>query len=207
MKFLDLSYEIDNGMPVYPGDEEVNLEKISDLNKDGYESITYSGTMHAGTHIDAPMHMIESDKYICDYPLDNFIGKGVLLDVRGQQEINLKDEYFKLIKENHIVLFYTGFDKKYGQKEYYENHPIITKEMAEFLVRKKVKMVGVDMPSPDRSPYEVHSIFLNNNIFILENLTNLEKLIYEENFSVFAQPLKIKAEGSLVRAIAVFQGY
>lgn len=207
MKFLDLSYEIDNGMPVYPGDEEVNLEKISDLNKDEYESITYSGTMHAGTHIDAPMHMIESDKYICDYPLDNFIGKGVLLDVRGQQEINLKDEYFKLIKENHIVLFYTGFDKKYGQKEYYENHPIITKEMAEFLVRKKVKMVGVDMPSPDRSPYEVHSILLNNNIFILENLTNLEKLIYEENFSVFAQPLKIKAEGSLVRAMAVFQGY
>ena len=91
--------------------------------------------------------------------------------------------------------------------EYYEDHPVISKEMAEFLVRKKVKMVGFDMPSPDRSPYEIHSIFLNNNIFILENLTNLDKLIYEENFSVFAQPLKIKAEGSLVRAMAVFQGY
>ena len=31
MKFLDLSYKIDNGMPVYPGDKEINLEKIAGL--------------------------------------------------------------------------------------------------------------------------------------------------------------------------------
>lgn len=207
MRFLDLSYEIENGMPVYLGDENIKLEKISDINNDGYNAITYSGNMHVGTHIDAPMHMISDDKYICDYSLDSFIDRGILIDVRGEKEIDLKDEYFKLIKENNIVLLYTGFDKKYGEREYYEDHPIISKEMAEFLVRKKVKMVGFDMPSPDRSPYDIHNILLNNNIFILENLTNLEKLIYEENFSVFAQPLKIKAEGSLVRAIAVFQGY
>lgn len=207
MKFLDLSYEINNNMPVYPGDKEIKLEKIADVNKEGYTSIIYSGAMHVGTHIDSPMHIIEDDKYISDYSLDNFVGKGVLLDVRGQTEINLKDEYFKSIKENNIVLFYTGFDKVYGQNEYYDEHPIMSQEMAEFLVRKKVKMVGFDMPSPDRSPYEIHSIFLKNNIFILENLVNLEKLIYEEDYLIFAQPLKIKAEGSLVRAMAVFQGY
>lgn len=207
MKFLDLSYDIDDKMPVYPGDKEVSLEKIAELKEDGFSSITYSGTMHVGTHIDGPMHMTENDKYICDYSLDNFIGRGVLLDVRGQNEIEVKDEYFNLIKENYVVLFYTGFDKLYGKDEYYENHPVISKEMAEFLVRKKVKMVGVDMPSPDRSPYDIHNILLENEIFILENLTNLERLIYEENFTVFAQPLKIKAEGSLVRAMVVYQGY
>lgn len=207
MKYLDLSYEIHNDMPVYPGDKKIKLDKTAELSKDRYESNIYSGTMHVGTHIDAPMHMTANDKYICDYSLDNFIGKGVLIDVRKEKEIKLKDEYFKQIKEKNIVLFYTGFNEKYGQEEYYENHPILTKELAEFLVRKKVKMVGFDMPSPDRSPYEIHSIFLNNNIFILENLTNLEKLIYEEEFLIFAQPLKIKAEGSLVRAIAVFEGY
>lgn len=207
MKYLDLSYEIHNDMPVYPGDKKIKLDKTAELSKDRYELNIYSGTMHVGTHIDAPMHMTANDKYICDYSLDNFIGKGVLIDVRKEKEIKLKDEYFKQIKEKNIVLFYTGFNEKYGQEEYYENHPILTKELAEFLVRKKVKMVGFDMPSPDRSPYEIHSIFLNNNIFILENLTNLEKLIYEEEFLIFAQPLKIKAEGSLVRAIAVFEGY
>lgn len=207
MKFLDLSYEIENGMPVYPGDKEINLEKVADVKNEGYTSHIYNGNMHVGTHIDAPMHIIEDDKFISDYSIDKFIGRGILLDVRGEKEIQLKDEYFKSIKENHIVLFYTDFSKKYGQKEYYEDHPVISKELADFLIRKKVKMVGFDMPSPDRSPFEIHKELLQNGIFILENLTNLQELIYEENFNVFAQPLKIKAEGSPVRAIAVYQGY
>lgn len=207
MRFLDLSYEIGEDMPVYPGDKEISLKKTADVNEDGYTSYFYAGTMHAGTHIDAPMHMIEDDKYIGDFSIDKFIGKGILIDVRGEKEIDLKDEYYKSIKENYVVLFYTGLNTRYGKREYYEEHPVISMELAEFLIRKKVKMVGVDMPSPDRSPYEIHKLLLKNEIFILENLTNLEKLIYEEDFYVFAQPLKIKAEASLVRAIAMYQGY
>lgn len=207
MKFLDLSYDIDNDIPVYPGDSNVRLDEMANMEDDGFTAISYCGTMHAGTHLDGPKHMTGSEKYICDYSLDNFVGKGVLLNVKGEKEITLKEDYYKLIKENNIVLFYTGFNSKYGQKDYYENHPIISKELAEFLVVKKVRMIGMDMPSPDRNPYEIHKLLLENNIFILENLNNLEKLIYEEDFSVFAQPLKIKADSSLVRAIAVYQGY
>lgn len=207
MKFLDLSYEITEGMPVYPGDKEITLVKTADVRDEGYTSHILNGNMHVGTHIDAPMHLTENDKYIGDYEIDKFIGKGILLDVRGEKEIKLKDEYFKSVKENYVVLFHTGFSSRYGQNEYYESHPVISKELAEFLIRKKVKMVGIDMPSPDRSPFEVHKLLLENEIFILENLTNLDKLIYEEDFTVFAQPLKIKAEGSLVRAIAIYQGY
>ena len=67
MKYLDLSYEIHNDMPVYPGDKKIKLDKTAELSKDRYESNIYSGTMHVGTHIDAPMHMTANDKYICDY--------------------------------------------------------------------------------------------------------------------------------------------
>lgn len=207
MKYVDLSYEIENHMPVYPKDTPVTLERSKKYEEDGFNGYTLVSNMHAGTHIDCPMHMLNDDRYVSEFDLGRFIGNAVLLDVRGEMSIELKDEYYKNIKEGDIVLIYTGWDSKYGLKEYYENHPVVSEKFAEFLVQKKIKMLGVDMPSPDSNTFSIHNILLGNNICILENLTNLSKLLYVEELQVFAQPLKIKAEASLVRAIAVYQGY
>ena len=40
------------------------------------------------------------------------------------------------------------------------------------------------------------TILLKNDIPLLENITNLNDLVYVEKFEVFAQPLKINAEAS-----------
>lgn len=207
MKYVDLSYEIKNGMPVYPGDIEVDLKKVNNYEEDGVNCHTLLSNMHAGTHIDCPMHMVSDERYISELDLDRFIGNAVLLDVRGERLIDIKDEYYKDIKEGDIVLLYTGWESKYGSVEYYENHPIVSDKFAEFLVQKKIKILGIDMPSPDGNSFSIHKILLGNNICILENLTNLNKLLYVEDLQVFAQPLKIRAEASLVRAVAVYQGY
>ncbi|MDG5814149.1 hypothetical protein QA601_03600 [Chitinispirillales bacterium ANBcel5] len=66
----------------------------------------------------------------------------------------------------------------------------------------KVKIIGIDIPSPDKFPFEEHIKLLDNNILILENLTNLEPLLKVSKFDLFAFPLKIHAEASLVRAVA-----
>lgn len=207
MKYIDLSHKIENNMPIYPGDTKVNLEKQKDYQKDGYNSYIFSGNMHLGTHIDGPMHISGSENYISTYPIDRFVGNVALLDVRGEKIIEVKDEYYKIIKENDIVLLFTGWDNFYGKIEYYNNHPVISEEFAEFLVRKKIKILGIDMPSPDMEPHDMHKKLFENDIFILENLTNLKDLLYNENIKMFAQPLKIDAEASLVRPIAFFQGY
>ena len=113
----------------------------------------------------------------------------------------------EILKENDIVLLFTGWDSFYGKEEYYTNHPVISEELAELLIKKKIKMLGMDMPSPDNGEFEIHKILFENEIFILENLTNLNKLLYNEEIQIFAQPLKIQGEASLVRAIAVYKGY
>ena len=192
MKYIDLSHEIKNNMPVYPGDIDVNLTKEKDFNKDGYN-----------------MYSLYKDnkKFISEYPIEKFIGNVALLDVRGEKIIELKDEYYKNIKENDIVILFTGWDNFYGKEEYYTKHPIVSMELAELLIKKKVKMVGMDMPSPDRNNYEIHNALFENDIFLLENLTNLNKLLYNEKIKLFAQPLKIESESSLVRAIASYEGY
>lgn len=202
MKYIDLSWKIDQGIPVYPGDMDVELIQVKKLEENFYNAYSLSTGLHAGTHIDCPMHLVDSPDKMADYPLDHFMGRGCMIDARGEWEIGYNPEYEK-VRAGDIVLILTGADKSYGSEDYYGKHPVISQELAHFLVSREIKMLGIDMPSPDCPPFPVHKLLLGNGIFILENLTGLEQLLHlEGDFEVFAVPLKINAEASLTRAYA-----
>lgn len=201
MKLIDISNILDNETPIYPGDYSLTLTKHKTLEKDYYTSYLLSSCLHTGTHIDIPMHLLEDKRMVSDFPLDSFMGKGVLLDVRGEDTITMKPSYEEMIKEEEIVLLYTGFDKQYKTKRYFTKHPVVSTELGEFLISRKIKILGMDMPSPDYPPFTIHKALLSNEIFILENLTNLENLLKVSNFEVIALPLKLSAEASFVRAV------
>ena len=203
MRIIDISRTISNGMPVFPGDAEVNLIKRSSLETDGFVSYRLDIGLHVGTHIDAPMHMVDDKRFVSDFDISKFIGKGVLLNVAEENPIIMKPDYKQIISEDSIVLLHTGHDRFWSEspEEYYGNYPSVDPSLAEFLVSKKIKMLGMDMPSPDHAPYNIHKILLENDIFLLENLTNLQVLEGVSEFEVMAFPLKITAEGSFVRAV------
>lgn len=201
-KLIDLSHPIDAQTPTYPGDSRVKLLKTKFFTKDGFTNFQLETGMHSGTHLDGPMHLTEQIKYISEIPLESFHGEGCILDVRGEPVIGMKDQYSSQIKEGSIVLFYTGWDQKYGSLEYFTGQPEIDPELAEFIISQKTKIIGMDLASPDRSPFKVHRMLLNEGVLILENLTNLAALLEAERFEVMAFPLKIKADSSLLRVVA-----
>jgi len=201
-KLIDLSLRIENGMQIHPDDAEVRIMQDKFIKTDKYVNHILRAGMHSGTHIDTPMHGIESDTYVSEIPLSKFMGRGYIIDAKDQEVVTFKNEYFEEIKEDDIVLIYTGHIKKYGQSEYYSNHPVIDDELAQFLVDKKVKMVGIDAPSIDKVPHELHKLLFKNDIFIIENLSNLDELLFVEDFEIMAFPLKILAEASMVRVVA-----
>lgn len=201
MRFIDLSHTISSELAVCPEDEPVKLIKCKEINKGGYTNFQLCIEMHVGTHVDGPMHLAPDPRYIAEIPLDQFSGGGVLFDVRGKWSITLSDVDVDKIEPGKIILFHSGFDKKFGTEEYYLNYPVFEEEAINFLVKKRVKMIGIDWFSPDKEPYPLHRILLENNILILENLSNLDKLI-NKDFEIFAFPLKIEADSSIVRAVA-----
>jgi kynurenine formamidase len=152
----------------------------------------------AGDH--AP-HLLGVDGYVADLPLERCIGTGVLLDARGERLIGMRPEYVA-IPENSIVLVCTGHSAQFGTAEYFENHPLVDPSLAEHLIAKKIKMLGIDLPSADLPPFPVHRMLFRHGIPILENLTNLEALLGVNRFEVIALPLKINAEGSPLRVVA-----
>jgi len=204
MKIIDLSQKIYNKMPYHPYDKEPKVEQDKKMADDGYNNTLVSMGMHTGTHIDAPGHLIKNGKGIETYPLSKFVGNGCVIDVSGQKKIYLKEEYRDKIKNNEIVLLYTGFDKYFAEPKYYEKGaPVLDAEFAESLVKNNIKMLGMDLPSPDNYPFEVHKILLSGDILIIENLAGLDKLLTENTFTIFAFPLKIDAEASIARVFAV----
>jgi kynurenine formamidase len=201
MKFIDLSHSISSALPVFPEDQPVKLNKIKEISKDGYTNFQLCTEMHVGTHVDGPMHLTSDNQFISEIPLDRFTGEGVIFDVQRIDRIGLKNIDTAKIQPDQIVLFRSGMDIKYGEKEYFYNHPVFEEDLIYFLVKQRVKMIGIDWFSPDKEPYPFHKILLQNNILILENLTNLDMLIGRD-FEISAFPLKIKADSSIVRAVA-----
>lgn len=200
-RLIDLTHFMENDMPVFPGDDKFILKQDKFFTKDKYNNFILKSSMHVGTHLDSPMHMTDSSKTIDQYPLDYFCGKAIIINVLGEDIINYKEEYEKMIESDDIVFIHTGFDKYFKTKEYFLKYPVITTEFADLLIRKKVKLVGFDTPSPDYSPFSIHKVLLSNNIFIIENLCNLN-LLLNESFEVFCFPLKVKADASLLRVVA-----
>ena len=105
------------------------------------------------------------------------------------------------IQEGDIVLFHTGMSDRYYLLEYFNSYPDIPESVANYLVQKKIKIIGVDMCSPDHPPFPIHKILLKNNILIIENLANLKSLVGKE-FKIYAFPLKVSLDGSPVRVVA-----
>ena len=204
----DLSYQIQSKMPVFPGDAEVKLKLIKKYKINLYNLFYLSASMHAGTHIDMPSHLTLDNKQACDFAPELFCAGAVMLDYSGEKIINYKPEYKNLINQGDAVLIKTNYADLYKNPEiYFIDYPVISQEFAEFLCDKKIKMLGLDTPSPDKAPFDLHKLLLENNIFIIENLTNLSALdgFEPHSFEFMALPLKIQAEASLVRAVAVME--
>lgn len=192
-------------MPVFPGEAEPSIIRDILPEDAGYVSHRLETNMHTGTHMDAPFH-IKSDLLTIDrFPVELFSGSAVVIDVRGISNIAMQPDWEPLFKSYRIVLFYTGHSKSWGTESYYYNYPEFDAGIAESLVECGVSIAGFDSPSPDNSPYDFHSIFLKDERFLVENLTNLDKLAGKENITFMAFPLKIEAEASLIRAVAMIE--
>ncbi len=197
---VDMTLPIDGRTPNFPGDPPVAITQCSTVEKDGIGKKMLSFHSHFSTHIDAPSHMVARGKTLSDYPVERFVGDAVVLDVRGQQEIVTG---LQGVEEGDIVFFLTGHSDRVYEPEYFRDNPVLSPETAEALVRRKVKIVGLDTPTPDNAPYTLHKLFFEHDILIVENLVNLEALA-GKRFRCYALPLKITdGDGAPCRVIGI----
>lgn len=75
MKVIDLSQPLFDGMDVYPGDPEVSIKQIHNLDKEGWRLRYLQMSTHIGTHADAFAHMDEKEQQLIIFHLINISEK------------------------------------------------------------------------------------------------------------------------------------
>lgn len=210
MRIIDLTHYISESMPVYPGTDAPKLQQANLYEKDGFKETLLIMYSHTGTHMDSPAHIFEGKITLDEFPIEQFVGKALVVDCTDLKEgdqIQMKHINRNLADKADFLLFNTGWDRYWGNKKYFGNYPFINNEVVEYIVGQNKKGIGLDTmgvdPISDGNLTIHKKILVNNNLVIIENLMNLDK-IGKELFTLAALPLKyIDADGSPIRAIAI----
>lgn len=212
MKVMDLTHTISENMPVYPGTEGPQLKTANTYEKDGFKETLLTMFSHTGTHMDAPMHLYSHRTALDAFPIEQFVGKGLVIDCSDLSEgQRITMSYIDKVKEKadqaEYLLFYTGWDQYWGTSSYFGEYPYITEEIAQYLIHSNKKGVGLDVigldPISDENLTLHRKLFSDTDIVIIENLHHLGEL-GNEIFTFCALPLKYEnADGAPIRAIAI----
>lgn len=212
---LDLTLEMSDTLPVFPGSPSMHTIPWSTIKGEGYNSEMLFLSSHLGTHMDAPYHFIQDGLRIHQIPLSVLVGRATLLDMhKDANEYIQRDDIIRWQKENCTiphgspVIFRTGWQTHINDDYYFTENPGLSKDAAEYLASISVPLVGVDSPSIDAgldTTFPAHHILARAGTINVENLAHLDK-IPDVQFRYMILPLKIlDSTASPVRAVAILE--
>jgi len=213
--FIDLSHVISDGMITYKGlpapiiCDYWTFEDSATFYEDGsaFQISKIEMVANTGTYLDCPSHRCRGGKDLTQIPLEWLVDlEAILITVPWNESKQIGKSYFEGYNlNNKAVLIHTGWDQFWLTDNYYQDHPYVTAEAAEYLKSKKVKLVGIDSHNIDNTGEKkrpVHTILLSAEILIVEHLCNLN-LLFNKQFTFSAVPPKIEGFGTFpVRALA-----
>ena len=181
MKIIDISKELFS-TPPYPDDPSPSLKLCRDMKKGfSYNLSEISLCVHNGTHIDAPLHFIDSGADVTQISLDKCFGSCRVVESRF---VSLSDAE-ALCKNTRRLLFKGKVD---------------ISPHAATLMSKKLDLIGTEQNTI--GDMMVHKIFLRSGVVILENLDLSQADV--GNYLISAFPLKMNGcEGSPCRAVLI----
>lgn len=232
-KWIDLSYDFSEQTLYWPNNSTgFSIDTLAEGTTPGgyyYSSYSFTAPEHGGTHLDAPIHFSATGLTAEKIGLEQLTGEAVVIDVsasalKNRDYLITVDDILQWEKKNDtisqgaIIIFHTGYGQYYPDAAKYfgttkkgfegiaELHfPGIDPQAAEWMVRRKIKAVGIDTPSIDygqSQDFKTHQVLMGANIPAFENVANTDKLPRRGSY-VVALPMKIKnGSGGPLRIVA-----
>ena len=224
-EIVDLTHDLQESSPIYPGGIPFTLEPLTRLS-DGFYMNSFTSGEHTGTHVDAPAHFGKGLPTVDEIPAVRLISLGIMIDVRSKSSANsdyvlsLPDlqEWEKAngkIPPHALVILNTGWHQRWETPDRYLNKddagtmhfPGFSAEAVAFLLKERdVNGIGIDTASidPGRSTaFEGHKVMLTGGRYQVENLDNLD-VLPERGFTIIVAPMKIsRGSGAPARVLAI----
>ena len=210
MQIFDVSRALANDLAPWPGDTPFHFElkwKMADGATVNVGAVQMG--VHNGTHADAPFHFEQGAGTIESMPLETYLGDAVVVDLTQlfgtdrTRQITIADieSCADALERAPRLLLKTGVWK--DSKLFPDWIPVIAADVPEWLRARKVKLIGLDLPSVD--PIDAkklvnHHALAAAGIAIVESLDLSEVKAGTYHFS--ALPLRISGgDAGPVRAI------
>jgi arylformamidase len=209
LKFVDISVPISAGLPVWPGDPQIEIERyrlISEGNNSNDSRIACS--VHSGTHVDAPAHFIENGTSVEQLPLETLMGPVTVIELLEAERIEPELlEAQALAPETRRLLIKTKNSALWANPDhqFVPDFVALSSESARWIVNKGVDLVGIDYLSiqmfKDTGPL-THRILLDAGVIIVEGL-DLRQAAPGE-YQLCCLPIKLAGcEGAPARAVLI----
>lgn len=201
-KIIDISLDINEDTVVMPENPEFNKEELASIGEEGYRLYKICMSNHTGTHIDAPAHFIKGGTLIDQLPLNDLIGKALVVEIRDQDKVSLDE-----IKESDIsghtrILLKTRNSELLNENKLSKDFVYLDKKAAGYLVEKGIRLVGLDYFSIDRIEDQekpAHVELAGNDVIIIEGINLLH--VEPGEYQLTALPIKINTDGAPARVI------
>ncbi len=215
-QLIDVSHTVEHGLITYKG---LPAPIICDyLSREESRSHYAAGTefhigkiemvANTGTYVDSPFHRFADGADLADLPLTslaNLDARVVRVPPEAGRAITAA-AFAGLDVRGQAVLVDTGWSRHWNTDQYFEGHPFLTADAAEYLRDGGAVLVGIDSLNIDdiddgRRP--VHTTLLRAGIPVAEHLARLADLP-DAGFKFFAVPVKVRGFGTFpVRAFAI----
>lgn len=211
--WIDLTWPLAPDVPRLRSFPPPRIERIASIPDDPLNVTELSMVVHVGTHVDSPRHFFSDGPALEDVPLARFMGHGVVwcLDKPLESLVEPEDlgRMRPELEPGDILVLDTGIAEHVGTPEY-ERHVALSVATAEWIVGKQVKLLAVDIPTPDVPlhmrgegfDWPVHHVLLRDGVLISEQIANARQLAGRRAEFVFLPLNIVGGDGAPARVLA-----
>ncbi|MCA1030645.1 cyclase family protein [Bacillus timonensis] len=201
MKVYDITSPIFEGMPVYKNKPE-KQPKISTVTNGYVTESRLDLDVHSGTHVDAPLHMVNDGETFETIAIEKLVGKAKVLDLTNVSDSIKKVDFdrFSIEKDDFILLkTKNSFDSAFNFDFIY-----VAADAAAYLAEIGIRGVGIDSLGIERSQegHPTHKTLFSNDVIIIEGLQL--KDIDEGEYFMVAAPLKLSGTDASPARVLLF---
>ena len=206
MSWIDVSLELSPALPVWPGEPEIDLVRVQSIADGAEANVSHLASgVHIGTHIDAPLHFLDGSASVDQIPLEKLIGPAYVVGHTDAGHVrpetlaaaNIPAEARRLLFKSRNSSLWdnpTGFVRDYSA---------LTVEAAQWLVQRKVELVGVDYLSvaPFEATVPTHVQLLGAGVVVVEGLDLRQ--VEPGWFEMVCLPLRLKGSDGAPARVAL----
>jgi arylformamidase len=172
----DISLPIVAGGLIYPNNPPIQVEVASAMSAGASSNGSrISFGSHTATHVDAQHHMIDGGWTVDKMRLDVLIGPALVVAF-GDDVMSITASHLKSVDFGGVerVLFSTRNSRFNRDVEFHKDYTYVAPDAAELLVKKGLKLVGVDYLSIEQfksGHHRTHKTLLGADVIIIEGLS------------------------------------